>query len=331
MMGASMSKRVAIAMAVYNDAAYLRATLAALGAQSFKDFHLTLLDDASTDDSPAVAEQFAASLPMTMIRGPHRGRHDAKRAVANATSADSPYLLVLDSDIVLPPDGLARMVRALDEIPQAAVVSMHARAADGRRWGTGQAFIDDLFLYSHTDDEGRARYIVGGCAMFRRSALDGVEIRDDLGEDSDLSAKLRQQWRLLLPRDLVATHLGVPTTLAGLVRRFRREGVRVAAQLRVYPGERSVGNVARLVPLPIAAVTLVGAVTLQPWIVAGGGVLMASYVGAFLAASRRVPAPLRARIAGAFVFTVGNLGFAVGYLEEAMVGGRRKMKEPARA
>lgn len=323
--------RVAIAMAVYNDATYLRATLSALREQSFTDFHVTLLDDASTDDSVAVAEQFAASLPMTILRGPHRGRHDAKRAVADATSADAPYLFVLDSDIVLAPDGLARMVRALDDDPQAAVVSMHARAAAGRPWGTGQAFIDDLFLFSHTDADGRARYIVGGCAMFRRSALVGVEIRDDLGEDSDLSAKLRDRWHLLLPRGLVATHLGVPTTLGGVLRRFRREGVRVAAQLRVYPAERSVGNISRLVPLPIAAVTAVGVVTLQPWIVAGGAALAASYVGAFLAASRRVPASLRARMAGALVFTVGNLGFAVGYLEESIRGGRRKMKEPARA
>jgi cellulose synthase/poly-beta-1,6-N-acetylglucosamine synthase-like glycosyltransferase len=327
-----MGSRVAIAMAVYNDARYLRPTLEALCAQTSSDFQLTLVDDASDDDSIAVAEEFSARLPMTIIRGAHRGRHDAKRAAADAADPQAPYLLVLDSDIVLPPQAIARMVATLEDDPRAAVISLHARSAADRPWGAGQAFMDDLFLLSHTDERGNARYIVGGCAMFRREAIFEVDIRNDLGEDSDLSVKLRDRWRLLLPRDLVATHLGVPTTLAGILKRFRREGVRVAAQLRVYPGERSIGNIARLVPLPLVLMTTAGVVTMQPWLSGVGGLMLTGYVAAFVAASRRVPASLRVRLAGAFVFAVGNVGFGVGYVEEWVRGGRgRKLEEPARA
>ncbi len=327
-----MAPHVAIAMAVYNDAEYLRATLEALAAQTYSDFHLTIVDDESTDGSAEVAEGFAGRLPMTVVRAPHRGRQSAKRAASAATDPESAYLLVLDSDIVLPREALAEMVAELDRDPHAAAVSANARSATNRPWGGGQAFLDDLFLSSHTDTQGRARYIVGGCALFRRQALSGIEIRDDLGEDSDLSARLRDTWSLLLRRELVAIHLGVPTTLAGILKRFRREGVRVAAQLRIYPAERSIGNLARLVPLPLLAATGLGVALWQPWLAGGSVLLLGGYFTMFLLASRNVPAEWSSRLSGAFVFTVGNVGFGVGYLEE-LIRGRRggKMDEPARA
>src|SRR5687768_17584036 len=107
--------RVAIALAVYNDERYLRLTLEALALQTWRHFHVIVLDDGSTDGSGAAAEAYAARLPLTVMRGARRGRHDAKRAVADAALAlGTPYLLVLDSDIALPHNALAEMVALLD-------------------------------------------------------------------------------------------------------------------------------------------------------------------------------------------------------------------------
>jgi glycosyltransferase involved in cell wall biosynthesis len=326
-----MAARVAIAMAVYNDARYLVLALEALRAQTFRDFHLTILDDESSDESAAVAEAYVGRLPMTVIRAAHRGRHHAKRAVADAISDESPFLLVLDSDVALPPDALARMVRALDADPRVAVVCAHARALESRPLGQAQAFLDDLRLHAVTDEAGHTSAIVGGCAMFRRAALDGVEIRSDIGEDNDLSEKLAATWSLLSPRDLVATHYGVPTTMGGVLRRFEREGVRVRAFLRVYPRANRLHTLSRLIPLPLSVAAVAGVVTAQPWVTGGAAARGLAYVGAFLVASRRVPAPLAVRGRAALLFAAGNLGFGVGYLREALRGRSEDMREPRRS
>jgi hypothetical protein len=166
--------------------------------------------------------------------------------------------------------------------------------------------------------------------MLRRSALAGLEVRSDLGEDNDLSEKLRRAWRLLSPLDLVAVHYGVPTTLGGVLRRFHRDGVRVRALLRVYSGARQLGHVARMVPLPLVAVA-VAAAALEWHAVAGASAaLLGAYVAAFLWASRNVPARPADRLCGAALFTLGNLAFGVGYAQEALRRPSDLMQEPGR-
>src|SRR4051812_48778473 len=112
-----MGVRVAIAMAVYNDSKYLRLSLDGLCAQAFRDFHLTVLDDGSTDGSAELAESYSDRLPITVHRAPHRGRHDAKQASWQLSEPTAPYLMVLDSDMELESDALARMLAILDSQP----------------------------------------------------------------------------------------------------------------------------------------------------------------------------------------------------------------------
>jgi glycosyltransferase involved in cell wall biosynthesis len=326
----SLSPRVAVAMAVYNDERYLALSLEGLARQTFRDFHVTVHDDGSTDGSLTVLERCAVGrVPLTVVRSGHRGRHLAKQA-AWREAARSEYLLVLDSDIVLPPDALERMVALMEGDVAVATVSARVRAEEGRPLGRAQAFLDDVFFESNAGPSDEGRWIVGGCVLLRRSAIAELEIRSDIGEDNDLSEKLRGRWRLLAPRDLVATHLGVPTTFAGLLRRFDRDGVRVRALLRARPAARQLGNVARLVPLPLLVLGLGGLVLARQSAVYAALLLLAGYVGAFLIASRNVPAGSAARASATLLFTVGNVAFCIGYLREALCGGATVMQEPER-
>ena len=324
-----MIPRVAVAMAVYDDAEYLHLALEALCAQGFRDFHVTVYDDGSTDGSAAVEESFRDRLPLRLIRGAHLGRHFAKQKSWSEAAGAAPYLLVLDSDLVLPPDALERMVAALDQEPAAASVSARFRAAEGRRYGKAQAFIDDVFFATVARPHGEGRWIVGACVLFRRVALEGLEIRADLGEDQDLSQKLQQRWRLLLPPGLVATHLGVPASLPGMVRHFHREGSRVRALHRAYPSARQMGSLARLVPLPLFALLAAGVAA--PSIGAAAAALLVAYLAAFLFASREVHARLADRLGGALLFTFANVGYAAGYWCEALRGRSGVMREPRRS
>jgi glycosyltransferase involved in cell wall biosynthesis len=321
--------RVAIAMAVYNDERYLRVALEALATQTFRDFHLTVYDDGSTDRSAAIAEEYAARIPLRVIRGPHRGRHFAKQT-SWAEAVDAPYLLVMDSDVAPPRDALARMVAWLDGDPAIAAVSARTLAFRGRRFGPSQAFLERFFFHVNADATGQGRWIAGNCVLLRRKALEGIDVRSDVGEDNDLSEKLRGRWRLVAPDDLVADHYGVATTAVGVLRRFEREGVRVKSLLRAYPGARQLGNLARLVPLPLVTVALGGALAGWPSLVVAGCTALGGYLGALLFASRRVPGSLSERLGGALLFTLGNVGFAWGYWRETLRGRSAVMREPAR-
>jgi glycosyltransferase involved in cell wall biosynthesis len=322
---------VEVAIAVFNDSAYLRQALESLCAQTFRDFHVTLLDDGSTDDSLTVATSFESRLPMRIVPAEHRGRQEATAALAELSLDCAPYVLFLDSDIVLPADTIGRLISALESDETTGAVSARCRAYDQRWLGGGQAFLDDLFYESRKDSNGQAWWIYGGAVLYRSQILKGLQRRMDVTEDDDILAKLGGQWRFPAPPELVATHYGVPTKLLGLLRRGEREGVRVCALLRVYPEQRNLANVVRLAPLPLGVLLIGGACAFQPHLVLLAGSLLFGYLAAFLIASRRVRASRSNRLAGALLFTFMNVGFGYGYLREKLRGNTSKLREPARA
>jgi hypothetical protein len=222
----------------------------------------------------------------------------------------------------------------MESDPRIAAVSARTLAFVGRPLGPSQRFLERFFFAVNSGGRGEGRWIAGNCVLLRRRALEGLEVRSDIGEDNDLSQKLRERWRLVAPEDLVADHYGVPTTLAGLLRRASREGIRVNALLRAYPGARQIGNVARLVPLPLAVVGALGivlaAVAGAEWLAALAAFGLAGYVAALLVVSRGVPGTLAERLGGALLFTLGNLGFGWGYLREALRGRSAVMRDPVR-
>ena len=60
---APVNPRVVLGMTLYNNAAHLRHSLESLLAQTFADFRLLLLDDASSDETETIAREYAARDP----------------------------------------------------------------------------------------------------------------------------------------------------------------------------------------------------------------------------------------------------------------------------
>jgi hypothetical protein len=131
----SAAPRVTLGMTLYNNAAHLPSAIESLLAQTWRDFTLVLLDDASADDTEAVARHYAAQDPrVTYVRHPQRQAMIATwhevvdLAAARAPSAEY-FAWVSDHDR-WHPRWLASLVSALDADPAAVLAYPITRRMD---------------------------------------------------------------------------------------------------------------------------------------------------------------------------------------------------------
>jgi glycosyltransferase involved in cell wall biosynthesis len=123
-----MTSNVGIGLPVYNNAAYLEATLKNILSQEYDDFTLYIVDDCSLDDSMDICRQFAAQdSRIDLEQNPgNRGPLATHRAVLE--KADTPYFMFARPHELLPVNLLADCLEALHADPE--VVLAYART----RW-----------------------------------------------------------------------------------------------------------------------------------------------------------------------------------------------------
>ena len=105
-----MAPVVSLVMANYNGARHLAEAVASVRRQTLADWELILVDDASTDDSIAIAVALAQADPRIKVLAQARNRGPAaarNRALAAARGA---WIGVVDSDDVMRPGRLERLL-----------------------------------------------------------------------------------------------------------------------------------------------------------------------------------------------------------------------------
>ncbi len=100
---------ISVIVPAYNAAGTLGPCLASLLRQTVHPAEIIVVDDASTDDTPAVATKHGVKLVRLAANG---GPGVARNA--GAAQASGEILAFTDADCVAPPDWLARMLAALD-------------------------------------------------------------------------------------------------------------------------------------------------------------------------------------------------------------------------
>jgi len=112
--------RVTVVMAVYNAAQFLHEALASVLAQTYRDFELIVVDDASSDSSLAIAESFHDSR-VRIIR--HETNKSASLSRNDALAvARGEFVAIMDADDVCAPTRLERQVAFLDAHPLVGLV-----------------------------------------------------------------------------------------------------------------------------------------------------------------------------------------------------------------
>ncbi len=193
--------------------ALLGRCLAALDAQTRRDFDVVVVDDGSTDGSADLARSTTvAGRPVTVIDQDARGAVAARAAAVAAT--DHPFLAFTDSDCEPAPGWLAAATAALDD--GADLVAGPTRPARHRHPLERSLWVDDTGLYPTCN------------VAYRRSAFEsaggfdgGLDVRWGLrpgerarhlgfGEDTLLAWRVRRAGAVAWRDDMLVHHAVFP-------------------------------------------------------------------------------------------------------------------------
>jgi glycosyltransferase involved in cell wall biosynthesis len=159
---------VSVIVPAYNRSRELRECLSALSRSVPPPLESIVVDDASTDDTSSVAtEHGAIVLRLARNAGPAAARNAGGRA------AQGDIVLFVDSDVVVAPEAIRRVVKAFEDDPAlAAVFGSYDRRP--RAPGLVSRYRNLLHHYTHQIGNPEAGTFWSGCGAIRRSVFVGV-------------------------------------------------------------------------------------------------------------------------------------------------------------
>ncbi len=224
------TRSIAILVAARNEAHSLPRLLAALHRLEYPPSLLTfvLVSDASTDATPRILQDWAASHPRA--RSLHLPRRRGKGGALQAALSLAPpsaLVAVLDADTVPAPDSLAWLSGAFDD-PAIGAVSGYLAPANSTatvvsRYAALERWVFHLVTLAGKDRLGANPPAIGALCAFRREALEASGgFPAASAEDICLSMQLANHgWRSRWLRRAVARE-DVPVTMPAFLQQRQR-------------------------------------------------------------------------------------------------------------
>lgn len=164
---------VSVMMPTYNGAAYLRAAIDSILNQTYTNWELIIVDDGSTDDTPAILQEYSLQdervKPYRIVHG---GRGKARNKCLQESSGK--YIAVCDSDDISLPNRFKAHVDFLESNPDIGVVSAQMLFFEG------QNVPKCAFRYPENPHDIKSKFDRGkmgvshSASMFRRELIDKV-------------------------------------------------------------------------------------------------------------------------------------------------------------
>jgi len=196
--------KVAVNIVTFNSADDIAACLESLKSQTFRDFRIHVLDNASRDSTL----EKLAGVDLDIVRSPvNTGFAKAHNDLIRAYPAE--YVLILNPDAILKPEFLERLVAALELRPDAASATGKLLRFDGKTLdSTGIIMLrSQRHLDRGADQPDRGEFDKpedvfgpsGAAALYRLKALEDVAIGGQYfdedffayREDADLAWRCR--------------------------------------------------------------------------------------------------------------------------------------------
>lgn len=199
-----MRTTVSVIIPTYNSAKTLRACLEAVYAQRHPVTEVIVVDDASVDETRAIADEFPCRvLVAERNRGPAAGRN---RGILASTGE---MLFFVDSDCAPEPDALDNALTILREQPDVACV--HGIYALRPMFDDGPVEAYRLLHGHHwrLQNVGRVRTTLFAVCVTRRVAFDEVGLFDEnlrASEDVEFGDRLATRYATVLTDTVVCRH-----------------------------------------------------------------------------------------------------------------------------
>lgn len=180
---------VSVLMPVYNGARYLKEAINSILNQTFKDFELVILNDASNDASKEIILSFQDTRIRYIENEQNRGLSFSRNRLLSEVRGK--YIAWLDSDDIAYPARLEEEYRYLEEHPDHAMVASWARIIDSEGKPTGsyiKSYIPDQYLSALLLF---VNYFVQSSVMLRKSFLPDVRYRPEFPPTEDYELWVR--------------------------------------------------------------------------------------------------------------------------------------------
>jgi GT2 family glycosyltransferase len=199
---------ISIIVPVHNNPGDLDDCLSALIAASTAESEITVVDDASTDDTASIAVQRGVRLlQLTKNSGPGAARNYGVR------HSRGDILCFVDADVLVAANVVRRLIAAFDENPEVAAI-FGSYDSQPRETGVVSQYRNLLHHFVHQNSNPEASTFWAGCGAIRRSVFEDIGGFDEKRfpqpsiEDIELGYRLRQSgYRILLDKSLQCTHL----------------------------------------------------------------------------------------------------------------------------
>lgn len=195
---------VSVLMPVYNADKYLKEAINSILNQTFRDFELIVLNDASDDSSKEIILSFQDPRIRYIENEENKGLAFSRNRLLSEVKGE--YIAWLDADDIAYPTRLEEEHRFLEEHTDHAMVASWARIIDSEGKPTGNfiksyipnEFLSALLLF--------VNYFVQSSVMLRSSALPDVHYRQEFPptEDYELWVRIAARYPVaILAKTLV--------------------------------------------------------------------------------------------------------------------------------
>ncbi len=182
--------RFSILMANYNNAKYIEAAVESVVNQTFAEWELVIIDDASTDDSVQRVERFLADPRIRIVVRPKNEGY-TKALIFGLEEVRSGIIGILDSDDALIADAIERVYALHAEEPELGLILSQVIICDSD--------LKPLYVTTLTPEHIREPLLwMRGPTAFRSFKMAaytktaGLDERMISGEDADLLFKLEE-------------------------------------------------------------------------------------------------------------------------------------------
>ena len=203
-----------------NEAKHIQRCLESIESLKFETFDnarikMTVVDNASTDETIEIAEAFGAKIVSVLPGNPGRARN------AGVSNTDATFIAFIDADCILPNDWLNHCLQHLMNNEVAAAGAPQALAPDTATW-VERVWVE-MIVSKSNEKWTSVSWLPAFNVLLRRidfETIGGFDETLQTCEDSDLSFRLSSRGELRCDHRVPVRHLGESKSLGEF---FRRE------------------------------------------------------------------------------------------------------------